>query len=738
MDSPLSAFGHDSAFVTNSSAVRGTLCISCGIALCLLQGDLVKASESSANSVDAYDLDEIIVTASRRSEKAFAVPYMVNVQDARELVENRQVRTLVEAMRELPGVMVQKTGHGQGSPYIRGFTGLRTLFLIDGIRLNNSTFREGPNQYWNTVDPFSVQRLEVVKGPSSVLYGSDAIGGTVNAITRELDDLDGKDTRGRIVVRGASAEGSFIARPEVGYVNSDLKLLTGFSYKDFGNLIAGGGTGNQARTGYEERDADIKLTYDFAANRRLIAAVQYVSQNDAWRVHKTVFAKSWRGTTTGDEMRRSLDQQRTLAYLQYEAQDITALASSMTLSLSWHQQNEERLRVRNDGRYDRQGTDVGTLGLWGQLDIPARRGPWTAGVEVYRDSVDSFRDDFNADGTLRGSGIQGPVADDASYIIADAFVQKQTTIGDNGELVAGMRYTWSRADANSVQNPTTGERMAVGGLWNKTTASLRYSRDVGATSVGAASGRDTSVRLFAGISQGFRAPNLADLTRFDSARSNEIETPVDSLEPERFLTYEFGAKLESSNWSTQASIYHTSIDDMIIRMPTGRVIDGENEVSKHNSGRGFVNGIELQARYRLTDEWSVFGNLAWVDGEVETFPDSSAVSAREPLDRLMPIQAYLGGRWQPPVENYWFEALISMADEQDKLSTRDRADTDRIPPNGTPGYAVLALRGGWRMLNSWRISVAVENVFDENYRTHGSGLNEPGRNLVVSVIRTFP
>jgi len=457
---------------------------------------------------------------------------------------------------------------------------------------------------------------------------------------------------------------------------------------------------------------------------------------------------------------------------------MTALASNMTLSLSWHQQDEEQLRVRNDGRYDRQGTDVGTLGLWGQWNIPARRGPWTAGAEVYRDSVDSFRKEFNADGfrkefnadgTPREVGIQGPVADDASYVIADAFVQKQTAIGDNGELVAGVRYTWSQADANSVRNPTTGERMAVKDSWSNVVGSLRYSHDIGAgrpshvggasvgasrgsgvspryvggasvggASVGAASRPDTSIRLFAGASQGFRAPNLSDLTRFDSARTNEIETPAIGLDPERFLTYEFGAKFTSANWSGQVSVYHTSIKDMIVRTPTGRVIDGENEISKYNSGRGFVNGIEMQARYRLTDAWSVFGNVAWVDGEVDVFPDASLVSAREPLDRLMPVQAYLGGRWQPTEANYWLEALLSMADDQDKLSTRDRADTDRIPANGTPGYVVLALRGGWLVSKDWRISVAVENLFDENYRIHGSGLNEPGRNLVASVIRTFP
>ena len=173
------------------------------------------AAEIASSTAGAYDLEEIVVTASRRAENAFSAPYTVIVQGMSELQEFRQVRTIPDAMRELPGVTVQKTGHGQGSPYIRGFTGLRTLFLIDGIRLNNSTFREGPNQYWNTVDPLSVYRLELVKGPSSVLYGSDAIGGTVNVISRSHSDTSpGAGTQSRITLRGASAEHSFVGRPE--------------------------------------------------------------------------------------------------------------------------------------------------------------------------------------------------------------------------------------------------------------------------------------------------------------------------------------------------------------------------------------------------------------------------------------------------------------------------------------------------------------------------------------------
>ena len=117
------------------------------------------------------------------------MPYSSDSLDGETLRTRKAVRTLPEALREVPGVMVQKTGYGQGAPFIRGFTSQRTLLLIDGIRLNNAVFREGPNQYWNTVDPFTIDRLEVVKGPSSVLYGSDAIGGTVNVITRGRSPL---------------------------------------------------------------------------------------------------------------------------------------------------------------------------------------------------------------------------------------------------------------------------------------------------------------------------------------------------------------------------------------------------------------------------------------------------------------------------------------------------------------------------------------------------------------------
>ena len=686
------------------------------------------SDDASSRDLSTYDLAEIVVTASRRAENAFLMPYSINVRGMEELQAIRQVRTIPDALRDLPGVMIQKTGHGQGSPFIRGFTGLRTLFLIDGIRLNNSTFREGPNQYWNTVDPLSANRLEIVKGPTSVLYGSDAIGGTVNAISRSYRDSPlASGVQWRLHARAATAENSVVLRPEVGYAGHRFDVIAAVSVKDFGDLEAGHDLGAQQKTGYDEHDAEVKFHYDLSENQRITAAVQHVDQDDAWRVHKTIFGTSWRGTTVGDELRRSLSQQRTLGYLQYRSVEVAPWLDELALSLSVHDQDETRHRTRADQRSDIQGTDVQTTGIFGHLVIPSAAGMLTAGAEFYYDEVDSFRADYNADGTLLGVRIQGPVADDATYRTGALFLQDQIAYGERTDLTLGLRYTRSEADAKSVQDPQSGERIRIEDNWSAVTLSARFNHRL-----------DTAGRsaLFGGVSQGFRAPNLSDLTRFDSARTNEIETPVSALDSEEFLTYEIGIKHAGERWNSQAAVYYTSIDDMIIRTPTGNIIDGDTEITKKNSGKGFVKGVEVQARYQLNDAWSIFGNVSWLDGKVDTFPTSDPVLVREPLDRLMPLSANGGFRWNPDDGSWWAEGQVSFADEQDRLSTRDRSDTDRIPPGGTPAYTVLTLRGGWRWSNELSISAAVENLFDEDYRVHGSGVNEPGTNLVISLLWT--
>ncbi len=673
----------------------------------------------SGRQIDEPTLDEVVVTATRRSQRPFNLSFTTHAVTSNDL-RDASFRTTPEALRELPGVMVQKTSHGQGSPYIRGFTGFHNLLMIDGIRLNNSVFRPGPNQYWNTVDPLSLSRLEVVKGPTSVLYGSDAIGGTVNAITKSPSTYgEGTNMEKRLYYRFSSAERSHTTRLELDWaVDDKLGLLLGATLKDFGSLRAGRGTGTQPNTGYDEWDADLKLEYFFNPDTRLVIAHQEVSLNNVPRTHRTHFAKSFKGTTVGTDRRRDLDQDRRLTYVQLHAENMDSFVETMRLSLSWQEQHETRDRIRRNGRREFQGFDVGTFGAGAQFESPTAIGYLTYGIEYYHDHVNSFSS---------RNRIQGSVADNASYDLLGVYLQDELSLSQRWDLTLGGRVNFARADASRVRDPLTGRRTSVADEWCSLVGNVRLVYHL----------IPEHINVFGGVAQGFRSPNLSDLTRFDSARTDEIETPALGLDPETYISFEAGIKSEYESWSMQAAYFHTLIDEMIIRVPTGRVVDGEFEVTKRNGGDGFIHGIELTSSYRFHPEWTLFGNFTWIDGEVDTFPTSSARLVREPISRLMPLSGQLGLRWDHPSGRLWVEGLSLVADNQNDLSSRDRADTGRIPPGGTPSYTVFSLRSGWQIRDNVHLSVALENLTDEDYRVHGSGQNEPGRSLNVGLSISF-
>ncbi len=664
--------------------------------------------------------EEIVVTATLAEESPFDLPYSAETLSGRELQQRKLVRTLPEALAETPGVMVQKTAHGQGSPILRGFTGFRTLFLIDGIRLNNSVFRDGPNQYWGTVDPWSLERLEIVRGPGSALYGSDAVGGTVSAITPEPV---GTGVTYRVFSRFATAEESAAGRIEVSR-SGRLSFNLGGSLKDFGDLRAGDGAGRQPRTAYGEWEGDLKAIYHTSPSRSWIAAHQRVRLDDAWRTHRTVFGTPWHGTTTGTDKIHALDQERELTYLQYQQTDPGRFFHSLSASFSFQRQAERLHRVRADDRSERSGFAVDTIGAWLRFTKATALGSWTWGAEYYHDDVDSYSQRFRADGSLDRVGIQGPVADEASYDMWGAYLQDQVELGARTELLAGARLSGAWARAGRVQEPRGVGAIEVRDQWSQLAGNLRALYRIDA---------DGDWRLFAGASQGFRAPNLSDLTRFDSARSSEIETPAPGLRPEDFVSYELGLKARRETWSGELALFHTRISDLIIRTPTGRLIEGQHEVTKRNSGRGFVRGFELGGERYWSKSLSSFGSVSWLDGEVDGFPTSEGDRRREPLDRLSPLVVHLGFLWNDTSGRQWLEVVGTSVARQTKLSARDREDTDRIPPGGTPGYALFGVRTGWQISDRLTLSAALENVGDVAYRVHGSGVNGAGRNLVVAV-----
>jgi len=412
-------------------------------------------SAMAETNQQANNSEEIIVTASRTEAKPFDTAYITDVITADDIQTRKLSRSMPEIFSSDPSVTVQKTSQGQGSPFIRGFTGFRNLLLIDGIRLNNSVFRDGPNEYWNTVDSFTIGRLEVVKGPASVLYGSDAIGGTVNVITISPEQEKGFSARAS--ERYATADSSSIARAEISAaINPSLKILAGGSSKDFNELSGGAHIGAQPQTGYEEMDYDLKMEYLIGGRDKLILAHQNVNQPDVWRTHATIYGITWQNTAIGTDKARYYNHQRQLTYLQYHKADAGFLGEQAKFSLSYHSQSEQLFRKRSNNKMERAGFNVDTLGVSAQMERDSVLGHLVYGAELYRDNVDSFSRKYLASNAIESIGIQGPVADNAAYDLMGVFIQDEYPLKPALNLTSGVRYTRASVDADKVTFVSTG------------------------------------------------------------------------------------------------------------------------------------------------------------------------------------------------------------------------------------------------------------------------------------------
>ena len=156
---------------------------------------LVTAAAQESPATDSTEVSpqaisrEVCIAARRQWQENFRLPVVTNVLDPVYL-NKRTVRSVPEMLFGAPGIFLQKTNQGGGSPFLRGLTGQQTLLLVDGIRINNATFRSGPNQYLNTLDPFWISRVEILESSGSVEYGSDAIGGVVQVFTKAPEFSD--------------------------------------------------------------------------------------------------------------------------------------------------------------------------------------------------------------------------------------------------------------------------------------------------------------------------------------------------------------------------------------------------------------------------------------------------------------------------------------------------------------------------------------------------------------------
>lgn len=679
---------------------------------------------AAASPVFSQDfLDPLVVTASRSEQNESAVPYSTAYIDSDFIAENTR-RTLPDALQYTPGVLVQKTAHGHGSPFIRGFTGRQNLLLVDGVRLNNSTYRSGPVQYWNTVDSLSIDHLELIKSQGSVLYGSDAVGGTLNAFTKSSDfrsrSADQAYAGGAASYEfRANGQGSHIGRLETETgVGGQFGIWLGLSAKEFGD-IEDSAIGRMQGTGYPEQDLDFRMDWAISPESTLTLAHQYVNQDEVSRWHRTAYNPGWQHdghiAAPGSWTANTYDQERSLTYLRYAGENPRAGSFvkrwNATLSYQTSADSEFQNRAPAEDSLRASHIDLSTIGLDVILESDAGPGTFVYGVDFYHDDVDSSGYKDNAAGTGYKESL--PVADDSEYDLFGAFAQYVWKPAEAVEITGGARYTRAEASLGRFYDLAGVEQTDESQNWDSLVGSLRGLYRL-----------NTCWSLFGGISQSFRAPNLDDLTGNLTAKSGSASLGSTEVDPEKYLTYELGTRHETETTALTAAVFYTDASDQITGVP---VVAGGKDTINTNAAEGYVYGVELEGAWRFHPQWTLSGFAAWQDGRTEAPLYLGGPVDDKPMSRLLPLTGSLALRWTAPSARYWIEGRLLAATTEDRITAADQAaDNQRIPTHGTPAYCVASIHAGVKVNDHLDLTCGVENLTDEDYRNHGSGQNEAG------------
>jgi hemoglobin/transferrin/lactoferrin receptor protein len=645
-------------------------------------------------------------------------------------LDDRFVRTIPDALDSIPGVLVQKTGYGQGSPFIRGYTGRNNVLLIDGIRLNNSTWRSGPVQYWNTFDQEGVRSFELIKGQGSVLYGSDAIGGTANLISRSSNfrDETGFFTHGRAKYRFDTNSQSHVGRLEnsIGE-GGKWGLSLGLSAKDFGD-IKDSAVGRMSHTGYSEEAFDLKFEYALSADSTLTLAHQYLNQDDAQRWHRTQFNPGWvhgnhiipDQTNTGAKS-EIFDQERSLTYLRIEGSAYDTWFDDYSATFSYQNSQDSTIRDRSNlGRsIDLRNIDLQTFGLDLQLESEIGPGKLVYGLDYYRDEVDSFAlKDGNPNPSSR------PVADDSNYDLIGIFSQYQWKPIDKFEITTGARYSYANAAWGKNYDAALGEDLSGSKSWDDLSISLRGNYELNQT-----------WSIYGGASQAFRAPNFSDLTGNTISRDGVVQSGSINVEPETYINYELGTRYQNENLSFGVAAYYSDQIDQLASIPIDNI--GGPETSTNN-GEGYVYGIEMEAAWYFAKDWQARIFAAWQDGKVSRPDFVGGPFTSDTAGRMHPFMGGASLRWTHPSQKFWIEGRLKAAATADNLNQSAASDTTRIPADfGTPSYAIASLYTGYTVNDNLELTLGLENLADDDYRYHGSGQNEPGFNAIFGATFTF-
>lgn len=705
-------------------------------------------------------LEEVVFSFNKWEQKLNEVPnkiIKINLQNAKAW----NPQTTADLLGMTGSVFIQKSQLGGGSPMIRGFATNRVLLVVDGVRMNNAIYRSGNLQNVISIDPLALQDAEVIFGPGSLIYGSDAIGGVMDFHTLQPRLSTGKKplVRGSAMARYSTANNENTGHADINLGFTKWSVLSSISYSKFDDLKMGkyGGQDRYLRPEYVERqgNADVIVTNDDPRVQRfsgydqlnLLQKLRF-KPSDKWDLQ---YSFIYAGTGNAPRYDRLIQYRNgalrfaewyygpmlwRMHNLQVKHSGKTAIYDEARLTFAYQDYEESRIdRSRNNNARHRQTEKVDALSLnWDAMKDLAK-GKLFYGIEFVHNRVGSLGEETNIN-TGDVTPMVSRYPDGSTWRTAGIYGSYKLNLHERVTFTTGLRYSYntldSKFDDRFIPFPYEEAQLHDGALTGN--LGLVY--------------RPTETwQLNGNISTGYRMPNVDDIGKLFESSPGNLTIPNPDLSPEYAWNFEIGIiKHIPKKFRIELNGFHTILTDAIVRRPTR--FNGQDSIEFDGS----LSQVEALQNVARATVWGFQASLeVYLAANLLLQTHANLISGKE-TDDAKDVQVPL--RHAPPfygttlLRYTWKKLLVETAViynseikyEDMAPSERDKPDIYAQDKNGhpySPGWYTLNLKSSYQLSKNLALSIGWENITNRRYRPYSSGIVAPGSNLILSVRAGF-
>lgn len=717
----------------------------------------------TAQDTTATELSEVVIS-NKVPKKYTQLPNQVEVITAKQ-IDFQNFQSTAEMLSNSGALFVQKSQQGGGSPVIRGFEASRVLLTVDGVRMNNLIFRSGHLQNVITVDENMLENVGVFYGPSSTLFGSDALGGTVAMTTKSAKFLNetSKKFSGGINTRYGSVNEEKSVAFHLNYATANFASLTFFSFNDFGDLKMGkkknhngdyfGERPNyvstvngvdqlnvnsdkytQVGSAYKQYNFMQKFAYKTNSGYLHGLNVQYSTTSDINRYDRLTektssglkFAEWYYGP-----------QERLLAIYSLQ-KDKAFMNSDLKMNVAYQNVKESRHNRRFNNynlQHNEENVDMFSVSL--DLDKKFTKGELFYGFESYYETLKStaYAQNINT-GVETSINTRYPNGDN-NMMRNDFYISYNEKMSEKTFWNVG-----ARAGYTSLKSTITDNSVFALPFDEISQGNFTYSGTLGITH-----NTSKNFALKANVATGFRAPNIDDLAKvFESVPGSlsslgTLIVPNEDLKPEKTITGDLGIVVQSDSKKVklESTYFYTRLYDAIVTDDftyNGQSIVNYNGFdaqvkANQNKGKAFVTGFSTNVSAYIISDLLFSANFNYTLGRVVE------EGSQRPLDHIAPYFGKVGLSYTYNKLNLEGYMLYNGKKDISDYSTSGEDNAQYAPANGMPAWETYNFKAGFQVLNGGTLFAGVENILDTQYRVFASGINAPGRNIYGGIKYTF-